>query len=987
MKRIIALVLTLVSLVLLFPVGTAQAESVTKKDFYMINWSELWSEYDHVYAMPYFYSNADKIPTKEEMKEIREKGKPITSDLVSVYVPNYGTEAVTMTVIAEKMKEDFDKRPEGSRYFLYSVFSNMLSELPLDVLFMEDVVALSQAWLGDFLAYYKSIGGKLDGIVIDTEYIFRTWFYIDDRQYYRGNKLIYRQIVENPMYAEKLRPKLEARGFYFWPKSQQTEIKSEIWTIERWGGEKYAKDRSIWDDATNELFVEYMNAAILDPMLKHYPKAILSDYRCMDSLSWYKVPNLDGSVASIHGLKVGNASNINIYQGRPNGAFYNFDSSGYRNNYNAYPGMNAAYFAATPFMTALNEVNKFKVAYECTDTKLMNAWVSFYNYSSQTPTLCRTPYYAEALLHLGMFDATYIGYILPKDVERMGENDPDPDVGDYDYAIDVVEDIMCELSRVVGASDRKPIPVPYTWNGGYILTGMYAGGRNVWRITPDTTKVSVVDFKVKDTAPTFCVDGLTITFPQGRIIADGDVSMVGTCGYWIETPANVAPVITSTADRYENNPAFLDSFHYADGDFTKASVKPDTYWEISGTPQIQNGALLLSGNASVTNIKIPDKVTAGDYYAKQQAWEVTVTLPSGDYGSLQLLSAGNNDGIRISGGTVHYGNAGAFKAMAGVTLAAGTYTIKRELDFSGTAYKSNYSIYDASGNWVGGADGAITPITTPVSKITFSAANAKAAAAIDDYKLYAQGVTATLDVFEAAYGRIQENPNATFYENIGYRVSWMNATGAYKTAYVYNGTKLLQKVEMAPGMDGFAVGEVAASSGNPAKLTVKIEDSTAPTHPNYDAGDFSWTSVANSLGLAVGKPTQGIPGGTTGGTSDGTPGGTTGGVSDGTTGDISDGNTGALIPDGTEGGDHIVGPNGTQQPGSTTVPGEKKGLGVAGIVLIALLSLVLLCCGVVAAFWFVITPKLTEDSPPWLLAVSRRLDSLKKKAKKRMHKE
>ena len=86
-----------------------------------------------------------------------------------------------------------------------------------------------------------------------------------------------------------------------------------------------------------------------------------------------------------------------------------------------------------------------------------------------------------------------------------------------------------------------------------------------------------------------------------------------------------------------------------------------------------------------------------------------------------------------------------------------------------------------------------------------------------------------------------------------------------------------------------------------------------------------------------------------------------------------------MNPGGSDNGTGIGGFNGTQQPGGATTPGEKKGLGVVGIILIVLLSLVVLFCGAVAAFWFMIRPKLTEDSAPWFLTVSRLLDSGKEK--------
>ena len=40
-----------------------------------------------------------------------------------------------------------------------------------DVIFMEKGVVVMKKWFDEFISYYYSIGGKLDGIMTDIEYI------------------------------------------------------------------------------------------------------------------------------------------------------------------------------------------------------------------------------------------------------------------------------------------------------------------------------------------------------------------------------------------------------------------------------------------------------------------------------------------------------------------------------------------------------------------------------------------------------------------------------------------------------------------------------------------------------------------------------------------------------------------------------------------------------------------------------------------------
>ncbi len=543
---------------------------------------------------------------------------------------------------------------------------------------------------------------------------------------------------------------------------------------------------------------------------------------------------------------------------------------------------------------------------------------------------------------------------------------------------------------MAGASDRKAIVTPITWNEGFILSGMYAGGRNIWRVTPDTAKVSKDAFKVKDTAPTFRVGDVTITFPQGRVISDGKVTQVGTCGYWVETPANVTPVITSTADRYKNDPSFADTFDtYKVGTFTADSVLPDTYWNVLQTASVvENGGnkvVALTGNGTLTNSKVPGLITAGDYYAKQQAWEVKITLPAGDYGEVKVLNCGSSDGgVKIAGGKLYYNQSGAYKELSGVSLPAGTYTVRREVDFrTANKFVSSYAVFDSAGNRLGGIENIpMAMVDLPVSSITLSTTGANDAVLFDDYKLYPIGVTTSLDLYSVKLGRQLADSTAVQTSDTAYRLSWMNASDQYKVARVYDaktGT-ILKKIEMAPGMDGVVTGVVQANTDKPVQIKVDVQDTTVPTLPNYDNGNFRWTATAaESIGLAVGpKPA----GGGSNTESEITPPPTDGAGEEGDNiFDIIGGGSDTNAGDGNNANGNTSSESDVGGADNGTVNDTEEGISGGTVALIVVGALIVLLGGALAVFMFVVKPKLTETSPAWLKKLSRLTDFSKPSAK------
>ena len=413
---------------------------------------------------------------------------------------------------------------------------------------------------------------------------------------------------------------------------------------------------------------------------------------------------------------------------------------------------------------------------------------------------------------------------------------------EYNKRAKVLQQIMAELTRVAGYADREPIEVPATWNSPFLLSGIYANGRNLWRLTPDMDQIDPQTFAVAAEDPTFTAKGQTITFPQGKLIDTASISVVGSYGYWIETPKDVVPIITNDADRYSENPSFAEDFEqYNSGTvFNAATAKPQLTWQITGdnpTVQVVTGgkALALTGTATLTNQKLPQNITAGDNYAKQQVWEVSVTLPENLSGELKLLTCGDG-GFKITDGKVYYDAEGSYKEMSGVKLSAGQkYTLKREVDFRSNQL-CHYTVLNAAGKVIGQVrDVPMKKVSLPVTKIAMSCADVTGKVLIDDYNLYPTGITADLERYNAETGMLLKE--ATSAENVAYRLSWLNGSEETEnveivaTFYGANSKeasrKVVQKLQMKPGCDGVETGVVEVPQGQIVILSLVKEKPTA----------------------------------------------------------------------------------------------------------------------------------------------------------------
>ena len=480
--------------------------------------------------------------------------------------------------------------------------------------------------------------------------------------------------------------------------------------------------------------------------------------------------------------------------------------------------------------------------YEATDTKQVAPWLVDYWYGGGGLADCaRTPYYTEQTYHLGMFDPEpFLDWMYTGNYTTE----------EYEKYLQIIEEQMVELDRVAGYSDREPIAMPENWNNEFMLSGMYAGGRNIWRITPNTFHVSKEDFLVdgaKD--PTFYIQGQTITFPKGSIIEDATISVAGSCGYWVETPKDVMPIVKNDADRYVKIPAFGENFesYAADTKLTAMNTRDAGTWAINakGNDLVvkmdgENKVLSITGNTSMKNILMPQNITAADSYAKQQAWEVTVTIPAGMTAdeAITLLNyeakltgedAEEDGGFKVSGGKVYYTEGNAYKALSLDVSKGGKYTFRRIMNLRD--FTADYIVLDKDGKEVASAKAvAINAFSGKVSGIGITCKNVKGAVLLDNYAIRADGAFADFTVYEAFSGVMRDKTKAQSV-SAGYRLSWVNINDTVKNAKIMaditeNGqttTKLIKEVVMNPGCDNVETGIVEITEGQTVKVYLNTD--------------------------------------------------------------------------------------------------------------------------------------------------------------------
>ena len=851
MKKLITLLLVMALLVPLCLTANADA---AKKDFYAVCWSNNLNKFSHV----------DDLVTIT----ISMLGENVKFG--SLVYGSYTDDQVESA--AKSLKEKMDARPEGLRYIHFSGPNNTMKLIEKEVYFDEATKQLTELTTALF-DKYAALGGTLDGAMMSMLYPNMGAYYINKAA--AKDKKLYGKIVKDSRYKTQIRPLLEERGFVFYTE-KVSDYTPEIYGISGNAGDKYANCASIWNTVMDIRLNTSIRQWAYEPMAKHFPNVHVADYQSTDTDAWMKPLNADGGVMGTGGnnLRAGNTSCNNFYSDTPSdNGFYSKIGISYKN----LPAYMGTYYRKTAFNNFRYDMNVAKQVYIADANNDVCFWISRYSTAADNnDSIANTPYYAEQLYHLCMYDPKpFVAFFNTNSVKDE----------ELTQCATIVNDLLCEMNRIVGYADRKPIETPVDWNSEFVISGMQANGKNYWRITPNRDLTTKEKFKVKDSDPTFSLAGQTVTFPSGKIIADTQISTVGTLGYWVETPTNKTPVITSDAHRFETYPAYSEDYesYNTNSTLNSGNVRDPNAWIVNAKGsdiKIESHAgskvLAVTGNSLLENKLIPANLTLGDAYAKKQSWEVTITIPDGigSNAKMTLLnySASGTDcddgGFKLQGNTLYYATDEADADFAPVyekllDVKAGTYTLKRDMNF-GQSYFCTYTVSDGSGKVLKTAEKIPVPaFSEKVKTIGLTCENMNKKILLDNYTLRVTGAGADLYLYDTTLGTAVAD-GAKHTASVTYRLSWANASEKNETATVKaeigNAVKTLQTITMKPGCNGVEYGTVDVKNGQSVRVyletSIKDEKLETPVETEPTESESQPANTTKATIPALSKPTR-----------------------------------------------------------------------------------------------------------------------------------
>jgi subtilisin-like proprotein convertase family protein/Ca2+-binding EF-hand superfamily protein len=359
----------------------------------------------------------------------------------------------------------------------------------------------------DFFRRYRAIGGKLDTLVLDYEVGMMNWV-IRDEDHYRAI-----------MADARFEPITAQLGF------------RDLMTVKyylRYRG----KERShylIWNALMHERATEYLNRAFYEPVRKYFPDVQMSNYGYFDGKPPHTCPDSYGH--DDRQFSTGAPMHVGTHQSR---SLYcqvrhirdRVLSGGHRP------------YGDSPFAGFRLGVNQMRSMVLSGDVPVA-PWISHKRYGAS-----RIKYgdlYQELIFHVGLCGPDVFLLWNPQVWRKDRNSGALTELGLQDR---LVSDCLHRLDELVGAADRKTrVEALAGWYDDFVLSGMNAGGRSVWRLTPNLG-IRTRQELVQGTSPlVFCIGPTEVRIPGGELYRpEQELSHEG---FWILAPADSRPVVTT----------------------------------------------------------------------------------------------------------------------------------------------------------------------------------------------------------------------------------------------------------------------------------------------------------------------------------------------------------------------------------------------------------------------------------------------------------
>jgi Ca2+-binding RTX toxin-like protein len=301
---------------------------------------------------------------------------------------------------------------------------------------------------------------------------------------------------------------------------------------------------------------------------------------------------------------------------------------------------NTAFFAVfTSYNGLVGDVMELRSNVAASSAPLL-PWISSPQYQAVRNDLLYE-HYGEGIFHAALSGAE--GFQLWK-WSGFGQ-DPTTDI--------MVSNLLSELDEMIGFADRRTLSFnEVSWGDGYILTGMEAGGRRVWRLTPDP---SLSFQQIPGYGARFQIGNKTVEIPDGYVYTPTQSN--SDLGIWI--------VQDSVRSYLKHSAAALAAMLNAPSGSagTNGTAGNDV---ISITAVGNEFRVMINGN-----LQTYDAATTGTLVIDGGAGNDVITVNAGSGtlpASLTILGGEGNDTLNLtSGASIN----GGLRAVAGSVLFRG----------------------------------------------------------------------------------------------------------------------------------------------------------------------------------------------------------------------------------------------------------------------------------------------------------------------------
>lgn len=524
---------------------------------------------------------------------------PSDSDDTFVKAVNVTTpmlEADGAKTLAKKVAAQLKAQPEGKRCIDLTNFTYCLSDNMQNYFFLsEDSKEFLRNNTDSFFKALKEEGAELDVVIDDNEsgivcYAVENYAIQNFKgegesiaQTIKTKGHLYEDWIKDQLIAiekmpeyQKVRPLLEANGFVFGEEYDLEYINIFPGAQEPRRTVFYSKERPEGAEVAYQIFNSTMDEGIYftayrevvyDQIAKYYPDIKYSNYGDGVGTGMLDMVNYQGTPSKATGHKSTFITGTHTAPVR----YGNFKDI-VKNPPADYPWDT---MPNTPFNQLIHAMRSTQNNTIASNNEIgFMVWVGIKGWSSPTGqggynNFNHTDYYQEAMFHFGLCNPDP-WLIYNQDSSSTGDD------------LNLLKRIFAQLGELVGFEDRKVI-IPtlnqvVSYDQRYIVSGMSANGKGIFRITPDLycPGVSMDNFLVSTMdGITFKIGNQYVKFPEGSYIYQPE-DKISEYGYWVITEEPVWPQEWRTADDpLPDMPVATEDFMPTGIDYESTETMPD----------------------------------------------------------------------------------------------------------------------------------------------------------------------------------------------------------------------------------------------------------------------------------------------------------------------------------------------------------------------------------------------------------------------------